>query len=136
MPNRLVTEAIDPELIPGARNAIRDCLRLKPEERITIITDEETQDIAAALQQEVEQVGSDYTVFVLENYATRPLTGMPQIILDDLATSQVSIFCAQTQRGELSSRIEMTAVVNEHRMRHGHMVNISPQIMREAMRAV
>ena len=30
---------IDPELIPGARNAINVCLRLKPEERITIITD-------------------------------------------------------------------------------------------------
>lgn len=135
MPNRLSIEAVDPELIPGARNAIRDCLRLKPEERITIITDEATQEIAGALQQEVEQVGSDYAVFVLENHASRPLTGMPQIILDDLATSQVSIFCAQTQRGELGSRIEMTAVVNKHRMRHGHMVNISRQIMLEAMRA-
>ncbi len=135
MPNRLALESIDPELIPGARNAIRDCLRLKPEERITIITDEETQEIAAALQHEVEQVGSDYAVFVLENHAPRPLTGMPQVILDDLATSQVSIFCAQTQRGELGSRIEMTAVVNKHRMRHGHMVNISRQIMLEAMRA-
>lgn len=135
MPNRLVTEAVDPELIPGARNAIRDCLRLKPEERITIITDEVTQEIAAALQSEVEQVGSEHAVFVLENYAPRPLTGMPQIILDDLATSQVSIFCAQTQRGELGSRIEMTAVVNKYRMRHAHMVNISRQIMLEGMRA-
>jgi leucyl aminopeptidase (aminopeptidase T) len=135
MPNRLVIEAVDAELIPGARNAIRDCLRLKPEERITIITDEATQEIAAALQQEVERVGSDFAVFVLENHAPRPLTGMPQVILDDLATSQVSIFCAQTQRGELGSRIEMTAVVNKHRMRHGHMVNISRQIMLEAMRA-
>ncbi|MFN2474717.1 MAG: aminopeptidase [Chthoniobacterales bacterium] len=135
MPNRLVTEAVDPELVPGARNAIRDCLRLKPEERITIITDEETQEIAAALQHEVELVGSDYAVFVLENHAPRPLTGMPQLILDDLATSQVSIFCAQTQRGELGSRIEMTAVVNKHRMRHAHMVNITRPIMLEGMRA-
>src|SRR5439155_13264851 len=135
MPDRLSTDTIDAELAPGARNAIRDCLRLKPEERITIITDEESADIAAALQVEVEDVGSEFGVFVLEDYAPQPLTGMPQIILDDLATSQVSIFCAQTQRGELGSRIEMTAVVNKHRLRHGHMVNITRQIMMEGMRA-
>jgi aminopeptidase len=135
MPDRLSTDTIDAELAPGARNAIRDCLRLKPEERITIITDEETSEIAAALQAEVEEVGAEHAVFVLENYAPRPLTGMPQNILDDLATSQVSIFCAQTQRGELTSRIQMTAVVNKHRLRHGHMVNITRQIMLEGMRA-
>ena len=60
---------------------------------------------------------------------------MPEIILEDLATSQVSIFCAQTQMGELGSRIQMTAVVNKHGLRHGHMVNISRQIMLEGMRA-
>ena len=135
MPDQLATDTIDQELTPGARNAIRDCLRLQPDERITIITDEATQDIAAALQAEVEELGAASAVFILENYAPRPLTGMPEVILEDLATSQVSIFCAQTQRGELGSRIEMTAVVNKHGLRHGHMVNISPQIMLEGMRA-
>lgn len=135
MPDRLATDTIDQELAPGARNAIQVCLRLKPEERITIITDEATQEIAAALQAEVEEVGAEHAVFVLENYAPRPLTGMPEVILEDLATSQVSIFCAQTQRGELGSRIQMTAVVNKHRLRHGHMVNIARQIMLEGMRA-
>jgi len=44
MPDRHTanTIAIDPELIPGAHNAIRDCLRLQPNERITIITDEKS----------------------------------------------------------------------------------------------
>ena len=135
MPDRLSTDTIDAELAPGARNAIRDCLRVKPEERITIITDEETSEIAAALQAEVEEVGAEHAVFVLENYAPRPLTDMPQVILDDLATSQCSIFCAQTQTGELGSRIQMTAVVNKHGLRHGHMVNITRQIMMEGMRA-
>jgi leucyl aminopeptidase (aminopeptidase T) len=106
MPDRLATDTIDHELIPGARNAIRDCLRVKPEERVTIITDRETEEIAAALEAEIERVGAEHAAFVLENHAPRPLTGMPQEILDDLATSQVSIFCAQTQMGELGSRIQ------------------------------
>jgi aminopeptidase len=135
MPDRAYSITIDPELQPGARNAIRDCLRLKPEERITIITDEATRDIAAALQCEVEEVGAEHSVFVLEEHADRPLTDMPRIILEDLGQSQVSIFCAQTQRGELRSRMQMSDVVNKNRIRHGHMVNITRQIMLEGMRA-
>ena len=135
MPDRLTINTLDAELAPGARNAIRVCLRLQPEERITIITDEVSRDIAAALQAEVEEIGSEHAVFVLENYECRPLINMPQVILDDLAQSQVSIFCAQTQTGELGSRMQMSDVVNRKRIRHGHMVNITRQIMLEGMRA-
>jgi leucyl aminopeptidase (aminopeptidase T) len=137
MPDRLATAnvAVDPELIPGARNAVRVCLQLKPDERITIISDEATRDIAAALQAEVDEVGSEHAVFVIENYVERPLSSMPQVILDDLARSQVSVFCAQSQTGELPSRMQMSDVVNRLHIRHGHMVNISRQIMIEGMRA-
>ncbi len=126
---------IDRELFPGAYNAIHVCLRLQPEERITIITDEDSREIAAALEREVEGVGAEYSTFVLEHHARRPLVDMPELILADLARSQVSIFCARTQTGELGSRIQMTAVVNKQRIRHGHMVNINRQIMLEGMRA-
>src|SRR5213592_166007 len=135
MPDRAYLHPIDPELVPGARNAIDVCLRLKPQERITIITDTATREIAASLQAELELGGSDDSLFVLEHHAQRPLKFMPQIILDDLARSQVSIFAAQTQPGELGARRELTAVVNHHRIRHGHMVNINRQIMLEGMRA-
>src|SRR6476620_9875606 len=135
MADRAHTVMLDPELQPGARNAIRDCLRLNREDRITIITDEGTCDMAAPLQAEVEEVGSQHSVFVLEEQADRPLTDMPAVILEDLAESQVSIFCAQTQRGELRSRMQMSDVVNKHHIRHGHMVNITRQIMLEGMRA-
>jgi aminopeptidase len=135
MPDRLTIDAIDADLAPGARNAIRVCLQLKPAERITIITDRATCEIAAALQAEVEDVGADHSLFILENYASRPLTGMPQGILDDLAQSQVSVFCAQAQPGELVARMQMSDVVNKKRIRHGHMVNVTRQIMMEGMRA-
>src|SRR3989442_14833464 len=109
MPDRLTTDIIDAELAPGAHNAIRICLRLQPTERITIITDEATTEIAAALQAEVEEAGAAHAVFVLENYPERPLTRMPKIILDDLGQSHVSIFSARSFTGELGSRIDMTA---------------------------
>ncbi len=135
MSDRLTIDTINAELAPGARNAVRVCLQLRPDERITIITDEATREIAAALQVEVEEVGSEHAVFVWEDYGSRPSLDMPRQILEDLAQSQVSIFCAQSQRGELSARAQMTEVVNKHHIRHGHMVNITPQIMCEGMRA-
>ena len=135
MSDRLTIDTLNAELAPGARNAVRVCLQLQPKDRITIITDEATREIAAALQVEVEEIGSEHTLFVWEDYATRPSPNMPPEILEDLAKSQVSIFCAQSQRGELSARGQMTDVVNKHFIRHAHMVNITPQIMCEGMRA-
>src|SRR5260370_12466176 len=135
MPDRARPNSIDPELVPGARNEMEFCLRLKQDERVASIAGEGGRAIAAALASEVETVGWEYALFGLEHHARRPLKYMPEIILDDLARSQVSIFAAQTQPGELGARTEMTAVVNHHRIRHGHMVNINRQIMLEGMRA-
>jgi len=135
LPTDIKSVSFEKELTEGAKNAINVCLRLRPEERITIITDKECVEIAASLVSEIEKVGSEYSLFVLEDYVQRPIQDMPQFILEDFAKSQVSIFACLTQTGELRSRIQMTDVVNEHKIRHGHMVNITKQIMTEGMRA-
>jgi len=132
---RLRNLRFDPELSTGARNAVRVCLRIQPAEKVTIITDNATQEIAASLAREVDEVGAPFTVFVLEELAPRPLTGLPAEILEDLETSKVSIFAVQVQTNELRSRMQMTEVVNRRRIRHAHMVNINRQIMLEGMRA-
>lgn len=131
----LNTIPFDSELTPGARNAVRVCLRVEPSERVTVITDEASLEIAAALVRELEQVGSAYHAFVLEELAERPLTRLPQAILDDLEKSDVSIFAVKVQRNELQSRMQMTEVVNRRKIRHAHMVNINRRIMLEGMRA-
>lgn len=135
MINDLKNISFDKELIPGAFNAINVCLKLKPSERITLIADQENIEIANSLIHEIIKVGSQFKLFVLEDVASRPLTEMPKIILDDLSNSQVSIYCCVAQTGELKSRVEMVSVVNKNRLRHGHMVNINKQIMLEGMRA-
>jgi leucyl aminopeptidase (aminopeptidase T) len=125
----------DSELTPGARNAVEVCLRVQPHEKVTVITDEITKEIAASLVHELEKVGAPYLSWVLEDLAPRPLTELPQEIVDDLQTSQVSIFAVQAQANELRTRMQMTDVVNRHKIRHAHMVNINRQIMLEGMRA-
>jgi aminopeptidase len=129
------TIPFDPELTPGARNAVRVCLRVQPGEKVTVITDEITKETAASMVRELEAVGAPYRAWVLEDLAPRPLGDLPQEIIDDLETSQVSIFAVQAQANELHSRMQMTDVVNRRKIRHAHMVNINRQIMLEGMRA-
>ena len=132
---KLNTIPFDPELTPGARNAVKVCLRVQPSEKVTVITDEATKEIAASIVHELEAVGAPYRAWVLEDLAPRPLGDLPREIVEDLETSQVSIFAVQAQANELRSRMQMTDVVNRRKIRHAHMVNINRQIMLEGMRA-
>ena len=127
--------AFDPQLSLGARNAVRVCLRVQPSEKVTVITDEVSLEIAAAIVHELEEVGCPYKTWVLEDVASRPLTDLPLVIAEDLESSQVSIFAVQAQTNELRSRMQMTDIVNRQKIRHAHMVNINKRIMLEGMRA-
>ncbi len=126
---------IDETLVPGAYNAVNVCLRVKAGEKVTVITDRRTRDIAASICREAKAVGATCSFFTLEDFDPRPHVDMPQPILDDLATSQVSVFAAWGQQGELRTRMQMTKVVGDHHIRHGHMINVNHQIMQEGMRA-
>jgi leucyl aminopeptidase (aminopeptidase T) len=119
----------------GARNAVTTCLRIQPEEKVTLITDSSCLTIGASLARELENLGCAWNSFVLEELASRPLSGMPVDVLEDMESSEVSIFAVEVQPNELRSRMQMTDVVNRRRMRHAHMVNITPQIMTQGMRA-
>jgi leucyl aminopeptidase (aminopeptidase T) len=134
-PTDLRTLAFPEEFKVGARNAVTTCLRIAPYEKVTLIADESTLTIAASLVAELEAVGCTWNAFVLEELAERPLSGMPAEVLRDMETSQVSIFAVQVQPNELRSRMQMTDVVNRRQMRHAHMVNITPEVMVEGMRA-
>jgi len=132
---QLTTLAFDPELTPGACNAVSVCLRIQPSEKVTVITDDATKEIAASLLRELENLGCRHNAWILEDLAPRPLTDLPADILADLESSQVSMFAVQAQSNELRSRMQMTDVVNRRKIRHAHMVNINHRIMLEGMRA-
>ncbi|MCU1300288.1 MAG: aminopeptidase [Candidatus Sulfotelmatobacter sp.] len=127
--------SFDPEYTPGARNAVSVCLRVHPDEKVCVITDEVTLEIAAAIVSELKTLGAPHNVWVLEDLAPRPLKDLPKEVVEDLETSQVSIFAVQAQQNELRSRMQMTDIVNRRKIRHAHMVNINRQIMLEGMRS-
>ncbi|HSS45004.1 MAG TPA: aminopeptidase, partial [Thermoanaerobaculia bacterium] len=123
------------DLIPGARNAVQTCLYVQARERVVLVTDLQTEEIAASLADQVRQVGADIDVHVMEDYGTRPMLALPEPIRQALERADVSIYAGQPKTGELAFRRELTAVVDRRQIRHAHMVSISRQIMCEAMRA-
>jgi aminopeptidase len=133
--SRLSGVAYDPAFRDGARSAVATCLRVEPGERAVLITDESVLPIGAALEEQFVAAGADLATFVLEDLAPRPLGALPPAIAEALRRSTVSCFAAAAQPGELPMRIALTAVVNERGIRHAHMVNITPRIMLEGMRA-
>lgn len=131
----LAAVAFDPDFIPGAQSAVFTCLRVVRGERVVLITDREALGIGAALYQQFAAAGAAVDAFVLEDLAPRPLAAFPEAIAAAMRNATVSCFAASAQPGELKARIAMTAVANEKKLRHAHMVNITPRIMREGMRA-
>ena len=136
MPNTtgLLTASAE-ELIPGARNAIRTCLRVKPGERVVIVTDRETEEIAASLADQAREIDSPIECFVMEDYGSRPMLTLPTPIAAALERANVSIYAGQPKEGELAFRRQLTAIIDRRKIRHAHMVSISHRIMCEAMRA-
>ncbi|HEV2447349.1 MAG TPA: aminopeptidase [Candidatus Sulfopaludibacter sp.] len=132
---RLRATPFDPALTPGARNAVERCLRIQPREKVTLITDRACSEIAAAFVFELDRLHLRYHPWLLEDLSPRPLAEMPYEILDDMETSDVSVFAVKAQENELRTRMQMTDVVNRRKMRHAHMVNIDRRIMLEGMRA-
>jgi leucyl aminopeptidase (aminopeptidase T) len=57
--------SFDKKLVSGAHNAVAVCLDIKPDERVTVITDNESLEIAASLVSEIKKIGAEYHVFVI-----------------------------------------------------------------------
>lgn len=123
------------DLLPGAHNAVNTCLSIARGERVALIADESSRAVAASLEQALVDAGADARCLLIESVTPRPMTDAPVEILDALRQADAGILCVQPQEGELGARMAIVAVVEQKRMRYAHMVGVTPQIMREGMRA-
>ncbi|MFW6014441.1 MAG: aminopeptidase [Nanoarchaeota archaeon] len=124
------------ELQRGAGEAIKKCLNLKEGEKIVIITDLETLEIATALMEEAKALTDKITFFIAEDFEKRPLKNVPQKILDSISDSNVGILAMQGKVGELENfRRPLLQKATESNLRFANMINITHKIMEEGMNA-
>ena len=130
-----VLDGVNPELMDGARNAVETCLAVLPGERVVLIFDEPSREVAASLAAALQERKADWLGFCVEDYAPRPLAVAPDAALVALESADVGILCFQPLPGELTARRQIVGVVERRRIRYAHMVSVTPQIMQEGMRA-
>jgi len=123
------------DLAPGARNAIEVCLAVRPEERVALIADEASGEVAASLAAAIDEVGARWDGVLIEQVADRPLGAAPTAVLDALEHADAGILCIQPRQGELGARMAIVSLVERRGMRYAHMVGVTSQIMRQGMRA-
>ncbi len=93
------TETAQEELIPGARNAVETCLAIQPGERVTLISDRTSEEVAASLARAIEMRDAACEEFLLEDLAPRPLVRAPKPVLDSLERADAGILCMESNAG-------------------------------------
>lgn len=124
----------------GAKNAITQCIRLQPNEKIFIVTDKETLEVGNALKTQAEAVVThpeQVRMVLIEDYLERPATHLPQQLVDDLKNfnPEAGIYAAQGKPGELqkfrSKLIDVFTI--DVNCRYAHMISISKELMEDGM---
>lgn len=127
-----------PELLPGARNAVRTCLAIGGGDRVAVITDYETDKIGLALLEEARAAGAEAELMHLESFGDRPFVALPESLSAALHRWQptATFFAARGLKGEISFRIPMRhLLIEDLRVRHAHMVDVDERLMVQGMLA-
>jgi aminopeptidase len=124
-----------PELTPGAKNAVETCLAIQPGETVALIADEASRSVAASLADAIQNCNARYTGLLLESFGSRPMTVAPRDVLQALETADAGIMCMTPQPGELGARMAIVQVIERRQIRYAHMVGVTPAIMQQGMRA-
>src|SRR5580704_8205226 len=123
----------DPELMPGAKNAVETCLSVRPGEHVALISDEASRSVAASIAAAIEGRHAHYTGLLLEDFGPRPMTAAPPDVLEALENADVGAMCMKPQPGELGARMAIVRVVERRQIRYAHMVGVTPEIMQQGM---
>jgi aminopeptidase len=128
-------DTLNPALLPGARNAIEVCLAIQPGEKVALVYDGASEEVAMSLLQALEDCRARALPLRIEDFSTRPVKSAPREILAGLEVADAGILCMQPLEGELGARKDIVGIVEHRQIRYAHMVGITPEIMQQGMRA-
>src|SRR5262249_1286652 len=127
--------ASDPELMPGARNAVEPCLAVRAGEQVALIADDASRAVAASISAALDESKARCTGLLLEDFGSRLMAAAPGEVLNALETADVGVMCMTPQPGELAARMAILKAVDRRQLRYAPMVAVPPQGMQQGMRA-
>ncbi|WXG47637.1 MAG: aminopeptidase [Candidatus Atabeyarchaeum deiterrae] len=120
-------------LAQGARNAVRVCMSVRKGEHVLIVSDKPRFEIGNAIKKEAEAVSpGNVEIYVLEDYCSRPMSDLPDKIATKIPWANVTFWATEAMKGEVTGRMQFLRTALKY-ARHGHMPNITRQIMEDAM---
>lgn len=119
----------------GAKQAVENCLKIKPSEKVVIITDRKTLKISSIIRKAVEKITRDIQFFIMEEFGERPIDRFPISVKQALEVADVSFYVAQDVKGELQTfrNPMLETTYNNEKLRHAHMPGMTPEIMKKGM---
>ena len=123
------------ELVFGAKQAVNVCAKVKANEKVVVITDRGTKNVAEHIIKELKLATKNVNVFVLEDYGKRPYK-IPDIILNAVRKSDVIFVIAGYIYGEIPTLYRpLNETVRKNKARMAVMVELNENLLREGMNA-
>ncbi len=107
-------------------------------DRVLVVTDAATRRIGEALALAAGERGAIHKTVALEQFGRRPFLTAPDALLRTARhfAPSVSFFAAQGLPGEIGLRMAlMKVLLQELKVRHGHMIGIETRLIDEGMQA-
>jgi len=118
-----------------AKNAVENCMCVRPDEKVVIISDANTAKIGKNLKCAARNVTDDVKFFNLNSYGERPLSYFPDKIEQQADQADVTFWTAKSYDRELEALRMPFIKAAIDGGRHGHMVNVTEDVMKQGMSA-
>lgn len=117
----------------GAENLIKTCMGLQPFENVLIVTDRNTLEVGKYIVTAAHKYAADNVgLCILEDYGKRPLTKLPGEIEERIPSANVTVWAAESQKGELPMRKQFRERAVNY-ARHAHMPGVNKKMMEQGM---
>jgi leucyl aminopeptidase (aminopeptidase T) len=109
-------------------------MKIKPKDKVIIITDYKTKKISDAIAEESRKIAPT-KIFYLEDYGKRPLHSLPDEIKNAVTESTAVYYTADQYKGEKHNlRRPLINIIEDNKfLREAHMPGITKQLMEEGM---
>src|SRR5260370_11852888 len=107
-----------PELMPGARNAVETCLGVRSGEHVALIADEASRAVAASIAAALDDRRAPYNGLLLEDFGPPPMSAAPTPVLNALETAAVAVMRMTPQPAKLTARTAIGRVVERRLIRY------------------
>lgn len=108
-------------------------MAVKPGEHVLVVTDVEQREVGEALRKAASRITpGKVRLRILEELAARPIVAIPEKLVQDIQWANVTFYAAHSMKGEVGMRLQLIRLARKY-ARHGHLINITKQLMEEGM---